>query len=117
MGTFLESTAGTTAVTVVVALITSGLLLGVLRLPMERRRTGADTNLANANAAGVLTGQALALVQEATAQASSASARAKEAERTARAATKRVRQLEDVIRMMGGEVPPEPEEEDADDDH
>ena len=113
---WLESTGGAALLSLVIAGVTSGLVVKLLQLGPDRRKIGADANLANANAAGVLTGEALAMVQEARAGQSDANRRAERAERTARRAWDRVGLLEQVMRAAGLPVPPYEDDEEGQDD-
>lgn len=103
MSAFIESTAGTAVLTVLVALVTSGVLLGLLKLGPDRRKISADAELSHANAASVLTGAALEMVQN-------AEHRAERAERSAARAWRRVHVLENSMRHQGITVPPDEEE-------
>lgn len=106
---WLQTPAGTALLSVVIATVTSGLLIGLLKLGPDRRKIGADANLAQANAVGVLTGEALAMVQEARAQAADANRRAEHAEDSARRAWRRVGVLEAAMRKRGIPIPPDSE--------
>lgn len=104
---WLDTTAGTMIASLAVAAVTSGLVLGLLKLGPDRRKIASDAKLSDANAASLLTGQALAMVENAQQQATAA-------QRSAARAWRRVHVLENMMRQLGIPVPPDDEEDEDD---
>lgn len=107
----------------VIASVTSGLIIALLKLGPDRRKLGAEAGVSNATAADLLTGRALEMVKTADQRAQNADQRAEKAEQEAEAAKvkadgceDRVRDLHhhlhflvDYIRSQGLDVPHWPE--------
>lgn len=102
---FFATPLGTTILSLAVAAVTSGLVLGLLRIGPDRRKIGAEANLSDANAASLLTGSALEMVTNAQHDASAARTEASEARQSANRAWHRVHVLEDAMRSAGVPVP------------
>ena len=102
---FFATPIGTTILSLVVAAVTSGLILGLLRIGPDRRKIVAGANLLDANAAATLTGSALEMVTNAQHNASAARSEAHAARRSADRAWQRVRVLERAMSDAGVPIP------------
>lgn len=104
---FFESALGTALLAIAVAAVTSGLVLGLLRIGPDRRKIGSEANLSDANAVSILTGSALEMVEAAQRDATAARREAGMARQSANRAWRRVHVLEDAMRTAGVPVPPD----------
>ena len=104
---FFESALGTALLAIAVAAVTSGLVLGLLRIGPDRRKIGSEANLSDANAASLLTGSALEMVESAQREATAARSEAHAARQSADRAWRRVRVLERAMSDAHVPVPPD----------
>jgi len=102
---FFTTPVGTTILSLIVAAVTSGLILGLLRIGPDRRKIVSGANLLDANAAATLTGSALEMVTNAQHDASAARSEASAARQSADRAWRRVRVLERAMSLAGVPVP------------
>lgn len=85
----------------IVGIVGTGLVFGLLTLRQQRRKLGADADVAEATAASTLTGSALQMVERAETQAKNADARATRAEDKAQAAQDELDRLIGWLRQQG----------------